>query len=582
MLHSRRDGAREHGQIVILFALALVVILVFASIVVDLGVLRNNRQILVNTLDAAALAGGTKLPVNGSTEGTAANTLIASTIQANYPGLPTSAYTISYRCLIGVDGTGQPDLAEITAGVCNPTHALGHAPVAGDFVAAGADRLATCAPSLGDKCNVVVITGSAITQYGLGGVVGITSGSTGAVQSASCNGPCGPVAIPVDLVVITDRTASMNATDITNVQVGANAVLSVYNPALQRIALGTIGPSQVNASGLPITANCPNSSSSAYPTAVYGVGNANRSDVDYFGPAPTDIGRWIPLGFSGTDSGTPPVTWNQSYSTGPYSPTGTVNPSSNLAKAISCVVSWTYGTNLDTPIRMAGYYLQTYGRPGVKKGIILETDGTPQAGNGSAHYTCDQANAAATAVKALPENIVIYTIGYGTNDSYCPNRHSTSNCPNDPGGTQNCNPNETANWSLDPASTLLSSMASDPSKFYNAPASSAVAAAFTSAAQDLAKGGLHLVQASLTPKVTAVSPNHGPLGGTTVVTISGQFLTGAWAVKFGTTSATTFTVNSDTSITATAPAGAAGTVDITVSTPGGTSAIVAADHYTYP
>src|SRR5205807_1017049 len=56
--------------------------------------------------------------------------------------------------------------------------------------------------------------------------------------------------------------------------------------------------------------------------------------------------------------------------------------------------------------------------------------------------------------------------------------------------------------------------------------------------------------------------------------------TGASAVKFGTTNAS-FTVGSATSISATAPAGAAGTVDITVTTPAGTSATSAADQFTY-
>ena len=41
------------------------------------------------------------------------------------------------------------------------------------------------------------------------------------------------------------------------------------------------------------------------------------------------------------------------------------------------------------------------------------------------------------------------------------------------------------------------------------------------------------------------------------------------------------TVNSATSITATSPAGSAGTVDVTVTTPNGTSATSAADHFTY-
>ncbi|MEB0141284.1 IPT/TIG domain-containing protein, partial [Undibacterium sp. CCC2.1] len=57
--------------------------------------------------------------------------------------------------------------------------------------------------------------------------------------------------------------------------------------------------------------------------------------------------------------------------------------------------------------------------------------------------------------------------------------------------------------------------------------------------------------------------------------------TGATAVKFGLSNASGFTVNSATQITATAPAGSSGTVDITVVTGGGTSATSAGDQYTY-
>jgi hypothetical protein len=65
------------------------------------------------------------------------------------------------------------------------------------------------------------------------------------------------------------------------------------------------------------------------------------------------------------------------------------------------------------------------------------------------------------------------------------------------------------------------------------------------------------------------------------VTITGTNFTGATAVHFGTTSATTFTVGSDTSITATSPAGTAGTVNVTVTTPSATSATSAGDQFTY-
>lgn len=65
------------------------------------------------------------------------------------------------------------------------------------------------------------------------------------------------------------------------------------------------------------------------------------------------------------------------------------------------------------------------------------------------------------------------------------------------------------------------------------------------------------------------------------MTITGCGFTGATAVNFGATAATAFTVNTDASISATSPAHAAGTVDVTVTTPSGTSATAPADQFTY-
>ncbi|WP_432037613.1 beta strand repeat-containing protein [Streptomyces cucumeris] len=72
------------------------------------------------------------------------------------------------------------------------------------------------------------------------------------------------------------------------------------------------------------------------------------------------------------------------------------------------------------------------------------------------------------------------------------------------------------------------------------------------------------------PSLTSVSPNQGPAAGGNTVTISGSGLSGATAVLFGSTPATSFTVVSSTQITAVAPPGT-GNVQVTVVTPGGTS-----------
>jgi hypothetical protein len=90
----------------------------------------------------------------------------------------------------------------------------------------------------------------------------------------------------------------------------------------------------------------------------------------------------------------------------------------------------------------------------------------------------------------------------------------------------------------------------------------------------------HYVNAPV-PTVNGVSPGSGPTAGGNTVTITGTGFTGATAVSFGTVPATSFTVNSDTSITATVPAGTVGIVDVTATTPGGTTATSAADQYAY-
>ncbi|MEU6582888.1 IPT/TIG domain-containing protein, partial [Nocardia sp. NPDC046763] len=56
------------------------------------------------------------------------------------------------------------------------------------------------------------------------------------------------------------------------------------------------------------------------------------------------------------------------------------------------------------------------------------------------------------------------------------------------------------------------------------------------------------------PTITSLSPTSGPTTGGTSVTITGTGFTGPTTVLFGTT-ATTFTLDSATQITAIAPAG---------------------------
>jgi hypothetical protein len=82
------------------------------------------------------------------------------------------------------------------------------------------------------------------------------------------------------------------------------------------------------------------------------------------------------------------------------------------------------------------------------------------------------------------------------------------------------------------------------------------------------------------PTVTKVEPGSGPASGGTSVTISGTNFNEVTAVRFGSSNATKYTVNSTSSITATSPAGV-GTQDVTVTTAVGTSETTAADQFSF-
>ncbi len=82
------------------------------------------------------------------------------------------------------------------------------------------------------------------------------------------------------------------------------------------------------------------------------------------------------------------------------------------------------------------------------------------------------------------------------------------------------------------------------------------------------------------PVVARVEPDDGPVAGGTSVTIIGGNFTGATAVKFGSGGAESFSIDSDTEISAVSPEGH-GIVDVTVTGPGGTSMKGRADQFGY-
>ena len=57
-----------------------------------------------------------------------------------------------------------------------------------------------CNPFAGDKCNTIRLSTSNSIPYYFAPVIGINTGTTGAVTAASCKGACGAASSPLDVV----------------------------------------------------------------------------------------------------------------------------------------------------------------------------------------------------------------------------------------------------------------------------------------------------------------------------------------------------------------------------------------------
>jgi Flp pilus assembly protein TadG len=543
MLHPRRGRDREHGQMLVLFALSLVVILAFAAIVVDLGLLRNDRQNLVNTLDAGALAGGTLLPVDGSQTGKAAaiESLINTTIAANYPGLPTSAYTITYKCLIGVDASGQPNVPRDVPAACDPSKSLRRSAQTGDFTGAGPTRSSACDPTQGDKCNVVEITGSVTQPFSLGPVVGVNSGSTGVVVSVACNGACGaPPSKLNDVELLIDKSGSMSR----NYSNGHNRVYWAGAAAKQLVA------DLNNNGGISATGN------RVGITTFQGEPGSSTAGERYDGQ---DVNH--------------PDAWT-----------------STAAQLDTLIDTVTNSADGNTPtadgISAAAADLTSKARPSsptVQRVLIFLSDGRPQPDLGpNGEYappgtlvTDNERPTKAEVDGYLGSADVAYSIMIGVVPDPYPY----------PTGAVTTPPNNLDNNIVDPDMMKLLAKPDVATHYFNVVDGSGLPGVFHQIAADILGANAHLIQLYPAPVVTGVSPSSGTVLGGTPITISGKYLTGATSVSFGgvaidCTDASHPCATTDTQITVTTPPGS-GQVDVIVTTPGGTSTITPADHFTY-
>jgi hypothetical protein len=136
------------------------------------------------------------------------------------------------------------------------------------------------------------------------------------------------------------------------------------------------------------------------------------------------------------------------------------------------------------------------------------------------------------------------------------------------------------NFGATPA-TLVTPVSQGEVEAVAPPGSGIVDVTVTGPAGTSATGTSDLFTYVATPSIQRVGPRAGTTLGGNRVTIVGAGFSGATGVSFGAVAATSFTVESDQEILAVSPAESAGSVDVSVTGPSGTSPVDPADVYGY-
>ncbi|HLF42352.1 MAG TPA: VWA domain-containing protein [Acidimicrobiia bacterium] len=375
-LVKRFQESSERGVSAIFIALSMIMIMGFVALGIDISLHTHERQELWDTLDAASLAGAQFLP-----DGSAAYQAALDYAVANWPGLSPD---IDFWCVVGVNGSGNPEASHIPA-MCDPGP--------GPYTAAnypgldcnGKMCLIPCnplSPEL-DTCNTMRVRAEADVDYAFAPVLGINQGSTGVLASASCKGPCGAeISVPGDIALVLDRTGSMNPPDVSALKSASLAFLEGLSPSSHQVALGTIGRTRVNA-----PSSCPTEPSTSQGS-----------------------GPWVPIPLS------------DDYDLTDNDPPG-LNPSSPLVVGINCLSTSSTQTNLGDSIQAAGDYLVDNGRPDVPDGVVFMTDGAANQPTSSGS-PCDWAESRAQQVKSA--GVIVVTIAYRLEGVDCEGKLATA------------------------------------------------------------------------------------------------------------------------------------------------------------
>lgn len=421
---TRRRRRDERGAYAVLFSMMLVLVMALAALAVDIASQVASKQTLRDTLDAAAHAGAYSLP--GSQMN--AENIVRDMALANDPG---TSVTTDLWCVIASTGAARtPEYTQIP-NTCKP-HGSRPYPgtVCDEYVC-----FIPCRPSLSDptiQCNTVRVADEKTVPYAFAPAIGYDEGSTGGVVSIACKGTCGSESPnPLDIVIMADRTPSMSDTNRDTMKNAIADSLTVMNPELHYVALGTLHKSEPRKAKRYDARECPTHESGVKQSTSWG------GDVVWDGHYPRlestnkpHDGDWVAVPFSNT------------YLTGPQ---GTLVESDDLVHGIRCMpgaAKGNYGTHLASALKGATRYvlgmdsnnlgtLPVRDTPApAQKVIVFETDGSPDevlmngykalswsadfgAGRNSSNGDKGCQNFVDMAAEAKAKDVLIITIGFG-------------------------------------------------------------------------------------------------------------------------------------------------------------------------
>jgi Flp pilus assembly protein TadG len=386
------------GQTLPLVVVFLLTLLLFCGAVIDIGNAYRVKQALQASADAAVAAGAGNLPNTGAATAAAHNLSAENTAKNRIVGVPNVTANITLDC-------------STSANFCNPA-------------------------------NTVHITETAnIPTYFLR-LIGINT-ITESVHSQACS-PCG--GLPLDVMIVLDRTGSMAGSKITNAKNGILAFLSGMDPAIDNVGLVVLPPAT--------------STSQACSTT---------DDTTYQDTTPAYL--LVPLG--------------NTYATS----LGNLNNSSALVSTVNCVHA-VGGTAYTLALDSAYQELQANGRVGTQKVIVFLSDGAanygPQYYASTSPYLTNPCKSSVDNAATMKANkVLIYTIAYTT---------STSDiCKVSPGGkigTHVVTTSEYDQYNETPQISAVGAMQAiaSPNNYYSNPNATSLTGIFTAISADIMAG----------------------------------------------------------------------------------------------